>query len=285
YFKIYLPEGLFIDFGSTGNILFLLVLSVAVTLLSGIYPALILSNYQPELAMKSSQVAGRKFILGLFLRKNLTVIQFSLSIMFVIGIFVINKQMLFLTSQSMGFDKDLIAYAQAPYMDPSKNNSNLVIKAKLEQQSFVQGVSLSSDVVASSGLWTSRIEFGNNDSKMEYEVQVKEIDSDFLKVNGLSLVAGRNINEVPGEMLINETLMHQMGYEAPEDILGETLDFNEEHFLVVGVIKDFHTRSLKETIGPLIMYNDISSYQVITVRLESGVPLVRAKKIMEELYQ
>src|SRR5690606_1769806 len=50
-------------------------------------------------------------------------------------------------------------------------------------------------------------------------------------------------------------------------------------------IKDFHTRSLKETIGPLIMYNDISSYQVITVRLESGVPLVRAKKIMEDLYQ
>src|SRR5690606_17518694 len=132
YFKIYLPEGLFIDFGSTGNILFLLVLSVAVTLLSGIYPALILSNYQPELAMKSSQLAGRKFTLGLFLRKNLTIIQFSLSIMFVIGILVINKQMLFLTSQSMGFDKVLVAYARAPFMDPSKNHSNLIIKERLE---------------------------------------------------------------------------------------------------------------------------------------------------------
>lgn len=285
YFVEYLPEGLQINFRSIENILFLLGLSLVLTILSGIYPALILSNYQPEPAMKSIQSAGKKLTFGLFLRKNLTIIQFTLSIMFVIGVLTINKQMVFLSSQAMGFDKESVVYARAPYRDQSKGLNNLLIKEKLEQQSFVQAVSLGSDMVASSELSTSRIEFGDENEKQEYEVQVKEIDKDFIAVNGLKLLAGRNIRENPEEILINETLMYKMGYKTPEELIGKILDFNERDFSVVGVIRDFHSRSLREAIRPLIMFYSVSPFQVINVRLEFGTSLVTAKNTLDNLYQ
>jgi ABC-type antimicrobial peptide transport system permease subunit len=285
YLKDYLPDDLRIDLFSLENILFLIGISILLTILSGLYPALILSKYKPDSALKSSQVVGGKLSLGLFFRKNLTVIQFTLSIMFVIGVFTINKQMGFLSSQELGFDKEWVAYARAPFRDSTKGQNNLLIKKKLEQQSFVQAVSLSSDMVASQGLWTSRIEFDLEKEKRELEVQVKEIDQDFFRVNGLNLMAGRNIHEVPEEVLINEALTFQMGFTTPREAVGKSFEFNEKELRIVGVIQNFHSRTLRETIRPLIMFYESSPFQVINVRLASGTSLLAAKNTMDLLYK
>ena len=285
YFAEYLPNGMQIDLFSIENILFLLALSVMLTLLSGIYPAFILGKYQPDLAIRGGQKDPNGFSFGLFLRKNLTVVQFTLSIAFIIGVLTITKQIQFLNSQELGFDKEAVMYAWAPFLDISTGANNLTIKERLEQESFVQGVSLSSDMVASSGLWTTLIGFTHLDQKKEYEVQAKTIDQDFVQVNGLQLIAGRNLRETSNEVLINETASHSLGFLSPKDILGEVLEYDERELLVVGVVKDFHSRTLRESVLPMIMFYEIFPYQTINVRLETGTSPMQAKLVLDNIYK
>lgn len=285
YFKEYLPEGMEIAFFSLESLLFLLGLSIVLTFLSGIYPAFILGSYQPDLAIRQEMTAARGFSFGPFLRKNLTVIQFTLSIAFIITVLAIHKQINFLGNQELGFDKEAIMYARAPYLDPSKGSNNLAVKERLEQQSFIQGVSLSSDMIASSGLWTTLIEYDDKYEKKEYEVQSKIIDKDFVRVNGLELLAGRNIRELPDEVLVNQAAMRALGFETPGDMIGEVLDYDEKELLIVGVVRDFHSRTLREAILPMMMYHEVSPYETINVRLEQGTSPLQAKNTLDAIYK
>lgn len=285
YFKEYLPEGMKIVFFSPENLVFLAALSLVLTFLAGIYPAFIMGSYQPDLALRPERQAARGFSLGLFLRKNLAVVQFTLSIAFIIGILSVDKQLKFLHSHELGFDKETVMYIQAPYLDPSRSNYNLLVKEKLAQQAFVQGVSLSSQPVVSGGMWTSTVKYSHENEKQEYRVQVKIIDKDFIAVNGLSLLAGRNIREVPGEVLVNVAAMQKLGFETPADMLGKILDYNEKEIQITGVVKDFHARSLREAIMPLIMYYDVQPYQTINVRLEAGIVPAQAKQTLNAIYK
>lgn len=285
YFKEYLPEGMKIVFFSPENLVFLAALSLVLTFLAGIYPAFIMGSYQPDLALRPERQAARGFSFGLFLRKNLAVVQFTLSIAFIIGILSVDKQLKFLHSHELGFDKETVMYIQAPYLDPSRSNYNLLVKEKLAQQAFVQGVSLSSQPVVSGGMWTSTVKYSHENEKQEYRVQVKIIDKDFIAVNGLSLLAGRNIREVPGEVLVNVAAMQKLGFETPADMLGKILDYNEKEIQITGVVKDFHARSLREAIMPLIMYYDVQPYQTINVRLEAGIVPAQAKQTLNAIYK
>ena len=285
YFAGYLPDGLEIEILTIESVLFLLGLSVVLSFLSGIYPAFILGSYKPDQAIRGELKDPKGFSFGLFLRKNLTVIQFTLSIAFIISVLTITKQIDFLNSQELGFDKESVMYASAPYLDLSSGANNLLIKERLEQESFVQGVSLSSDMVASSGLWTTLIGFSHYDKKNEYEVQAKTIDEDFVQVNGLKLLAGKNLREISNEVLINETACLSLGFQNPEDVLGKVLEYDERELLVVGVVKDFHSRSLRESVLPMIMFYEIFPYQTINVRLEPGTSPIQAKLALDEIYK
>lgn len=285
YFADYLPKGMDIAFFSWENVVFLLGLSIVLTFLSGIYPAFVMGNYQPDHALRPDRTASKGFSFGLFLRKNLTVIQFTLSIAFIIGVLAINKQIRFLHDRELGFDKEAILYARTPYLEPSRVTYNLLIKEKLEQQAFVQGVSLSNEMVASSSLWTTSVKYSHEDEKQEYQVQVKVIDEGFVEVNGLEILAGRNIREVPGEVLVNQALLHELGLETPEDLIGNVLEYNEKELKIVGVVKDFHSRPLRESILPIIMFHETTPYQVVNVRLEGGTSLVTAKNKLDEIYK
>lgn len=285
YFKEYLPAGMKIAFFSSENSLFLLGLSLVLTILSGIYPALVLGNYQPDLALRPERQASRGFSLGLFLRKNLTVAQFTLSIAFIIGVLSVNRQIRFLHNSELGFDKEALMYARTPYLDSSRIGYNQIFKEKLAQQAFVKGVSLSSEMVASTSMWTSIIEYGREDEKKKYEVQIKVIDKDFMEVNGLELLAGRNIMEVPGELLVNRAAMHQLGFKTPADIPGQVIEYQGKEWQITGVIRDFHARSLREPIRPLLMYYDLPPYQTINVRLEAGVSPVQVKRELDDIYK
>jgi putative ABC transport system permease protein len=284
YFKEFLPEGMNLVFFSTENLIFLSGLSLVLTLMSGIYPGFILGNYPPDLSLRPEKRAGSGFSSGLLLRKNLAVVQFTLSIAFIIGILAVNKQIRFLHKRELGFDKEAVMYAKAPYQDLSRRNYNLMVKERLAQHAFVQEVSLSSEMVASGSLWTTIVEYNRDDEKQKFEAQVKVIDSDFVKVNGLSLLAGKNIREVPGEVLVNEVTMQTMGFETPADMLGQILSYNDKELQITGVVRNFHSRTLREAIRPLIMHYGSPPYQTINVRLAAGVSPKQAKEELDAIY-
>lgn len=146
-------------------------------------------------------------------------------------------------------------------------------------------VSLSSEMVASSSLWTTLVEYGVEEEKKEYEVQVKIIDQHFLEVNGLGLLAGRNIREVAGEVLVNQAMVTKLGIDDPEQLLGKILGYNENELRVVGVTGNFHTRTLREGIRPIVMFNDSSSLQVVNVKLQEGSSVLNAKTALDNIFR
>ncbi len=287
YFKDFLPGEMVVTFFSWRNISFLLGLSLFLTLVAGLYPAVILASYEPVKAMKEEKAFTSGFSFGVFLRKSLTVIQFTLSIAFIISVLAIHRQISFLSEKELGFDKEVVLYSYTPYKDPLSRN--YILKSQLEQESVVKAVSLSSEMIAAQSLWTTTIQYGGESEKNEYEVQVKLIDKDYLEVHGVQLLSGRNIRETPKETLVNQAMVYKLGFENPDEIIGETLDYNKDKLIVVGVTGDFHTRSLRETIRPIIMYHDPSSLHVVNVKLASGASISQAQtnlsNILKSVYR
>ena len=281
YFRDFLPQEMIVEFYSLENISFLVTISIILTVISGLYPAVLLANYQPVMAMKQEKVTVRGFSFGTFLRKNLTVIQFTISIAFIIAVLAISRQIRFLSEKELGFDREVVLYSYTPYKDPT--NRNHILKSQLEQQSFVKAVSLSNEMIAAQSLWTTTIKYGDESEKNEYEAQVKLIDKDYLTVNGVKLLSGRNLRETPKETLVNQALVEKLGFENPDEIIGENLDYNNDKLTVVGVTGNFHTRSLRESILPLIMYHDPASLHVVNVKLASGASISQAKTTLDNV--
>ena len=281
YFKDFIPEGLTIEYLSKRNVLFLSVLGLILTLVSGLFPALILSGYQPHKVLKRDLKKPNGFSLGHFIQKNLTIFQFALSIGFIISVMVVSSQINYMVTKDLGFDKEQVMYIRMPY--PAPQSQKETFKAAIENQSFVVESSLGNDVLASNSLWTSLIEIESGEEKKEIGVQVKNIDEDYLDVYKVDLLFGSNIRNVETEMLVNETLAKLMGFEDPSEAVGMNVSYSEKDFLVVGVVPDFHSRSLREEIRPLVMvYRPINSH-TLSLRVAASTDLLATKSKLDAL--
>lgn len=280
YFAEMIPAGMKINYLSIENILFLLGLVVLVTLLSAIYPALMLTGYSPVKAMKNQVKGIHQNRWGYFVRKNLTVLQFTLSIGFIIGVLVISHQLKYLANESMGFNQELVLYADTPFLDKSGRNDQL--KERLERLSFVKSASLSYDILASRSLFTTTIERHKGVEIEEFGVQAKSGDSLFVDTYEVPFLSGRKLANDSTEILINETFMKDLGYDFPADVIGEQLMlYGERNVEVVGVVKDFNSRSLYEQIRPMVIFYEPEYFTWINVKLQANTNLQEAKKIMD----
>jgi ABC-type antimicrobial peptide transport system permease subunit len=281
YFKDFIPEGLVINYFSKENILFLVVLGLVLTLVSGLFPALILSGFQPQKVLKGDLKKPNGFSLGHFIQKNLTVFQFALSIGFVISVLVVSSQINYLVSKDMGFDKEQVMYIRMPYLAPQSQKE--AFKAAIDNQSFVLESTVGNDILASNSLWTSSITVESAEEKNEISVQVKNIDEDYLDVYKVNLIHGKNIRNVETEMLVNQTLAKLFGFEDPLDAVGKHVSYSDKDFLVVGIVPDFHSRTLREEIRPLIMvYRPVNSH-TLSLRLAGSENLLANKQELDAL--
>ncbi|MBD3630159.1 FtsX-like permease family protein [Cyclobacterium sp.] len=279
YFAGFLPNDLRLQYAAFPTLIFLLVLGIFLTTVSGIFPALVLSWYQPQRVMKKDYVNFSGFSIGYFIRKNLMVFQFALSIAFVISVLVVSNQINFLMKKDLGFDKEQVMHLRIPYNQSQEKKESF--KASLTQQSFVQQVSMGNDALASSGLLTTYAEVEKNGNNVEMEVQVKTIDSHFLGVYKVNLLSGRNIRNVPGEMLVNQGFLREMGFGNPADALGLALNVNDKEQVIVGVTPDFHSRTLRENIRPMVMFYRPENSSVISLRLNGNADLEQAKSTLD----
>ncbi|WP_373399322.1 ABC transporter permease [Algoriphagus halophilus] len=246
-FEVYLPKNFTIAYFSLFNILFYTSFPLLLTLITGIYPALILSNYDPQRAMKGETIRSGKFSMGVFLRKNLTVIQLSSSIAFIILVLVLNYQLKFVTSQPLGFEKEAVMYASLPFMsDPDKM---LQLQDRFNQEGMVQSASLSGSLVSSTSLWTSDVKIPMDTTEKEMYIQVMNVDSAFVKVNGIPLLAGKDAIDKVDEILVNEQFVKEAGFASLESAVGSSVTFSEEQVTIIGVVADFHSRTLGRKFG------------------------------------
>ncbi|WP_100629890.1 ABC transporter permease [Algoriphagus formosus] len=273
-FQSYLPSGFSIPYLAGFNLAFLFIFSLLLTLISGFYPATVLANYRPQRALKGEKEGVGRFSFGVFLRKNLTILQFTASLIFLVMVLVINSQMKYINSQPVGFEKDAVVYAYLPFMAGYEKASFL--RDRVRQLNYVEGASLGGDAISSAGIWTSDVRVPNDTSEVEFFTQVKNVDSAFVSVNGVQLLAGRNLSNQDNEVLVNEQFLKEAGISNPQQIIGTSIDFRTDPQLVVGVMRDFNSRSLKEEIMPMIFFQQPDYFNVISIKLSDGINLASA---------
>jgi ABC-type antimicrobial peptide transport system permease subunit len=282
-FLDYLPDGFEIQILTWPNIMFVFGIGLVLTIVSGLYPGFILANYQPQRALKGETLTPRGFSVGVFLRKNLTVLQFTASIAFIILVSVLGAQMKYISSQPLGFKHEAVLYSNLPFM-AGEDKMNL-LRDRFAQQSFVSGVSLSGSLVSSTSLWTSDVKIPKDTSQLEFFTQVMNVDSAFISVNGVPLIAGKRPSNQADEIVVNKRFLKEAGMETPDEILGLIATFGGEPRKIVGVMDDFHSRSFREEIRPLLFTYNPTYFQTVNVKVHTDQNLSLVKSNLEEIYR
>lgn len=255
---------------------FIFIIIAGVTITSGLYPSLVLSGYKPALALKNKITSAN--VGGISLRRGLVVIQFAISQVLIIGTLIAISQMNFINNADLGFNKEAILML-AGNADSTAIEKLPSFKEKLLQIPGVTSVSCNSDAPSSDNTWASNFAYNHKEDE-KYQVTMKFADPDYFKTFGLQLLAGRVYDKSDSikEIVINETLVHKLGEKQPEDVIGKDIRIGGSAWKkIVGVVKDFKTNSLRESIKPLLLAENNQQYGITALKLRSGnIPKTQA---------
>ena len=271
---------------SMGSIAFLSGVLIIVTLLSGTYPAMIMSGFQPVLAIKSK--INSASIGGISLRRVLVVTQFAISQILVIGTIVAISQMNFVRNADLGFNKEAVLILPS-YSDSANLARMKPLKQQLLQNPNVISVAFASDEASSDNNWASNFAFDHKDDE-DFPTFHKYGDEDYIKTFGLQLIAGKGYSQSDTirEIVVNETLLKKVGMPDPQKAIGKQLRIGGGHWLpIVGVVKDFKTNSLREEVKPLTIAPANSNYYTLAVKLRTNnisQTTAQIQKLWEKTY-
>ncbi|MEJ0106102.1 MAG: ABC transporter permease, partial [Bacteroidota bacterium] len=254
---------------STGSISFLFVILIAVTLLSGTYPAMIMSGFQPVLAIKSKISSAN--IGGLSLRRVLVITQFAISQILIIGTIVAISQMNFIRNADLGFNKEAVLMLPS-YSDSANLARMKPLKDQLLRNPNVISVTFASDEASSDNNWASNFAFDHKDDE-DFPTFHKYGDEDYIKTFGLQLIAGKgySASDTMRELVVNETLLKKVGFPDPQKAIGKQIRIGGHQWLpITGVVKDFKTNSLREEVKPLTITSAQQNYFTIAVKLRTN---------------
>lgn len=249
--------------------LFLAAITIVVTFLSGMYPALMLSGFQPAKVMKSSHSIG--FSGGIALRKILVVLQFVIAQALVAGAIITIMQLDFVRNKELGFNKDLVYYFYIN-SDSATIFRQEALRQKMKAISTIESVTFSSDNPFSGNTWSSNFRFGSRTKDENFPVSMKFCDADYQKNYGFKLLAGTwyTPSDTIREVVLNMTLLKKLGIREPADAIGETFMLGATtRARVVGVAEDFHTHSLRQDFLPLMIGPKKEFYSVVAAKIRS----------------
>ena len=229
--------------------------------LTGIYPAFMLSSFKPVIALKGSQITNSK---GVVFRKVIVVTQWTLSIILIISTLMISKQLQFMKNKKLGFEKEHIVYTNIQGFGELD-----ALKEELLKHPGVENVSATSKLPnrimssASGSGWE-----GKNDEET-FLVHYNIVDYDFIETFKIEIAEGRSFSQEFSDeenfgVLLNEEAIKQMGLEDP---IGKEYSFWGNEGEIVGVMKDFHFKSLHNPIEPMLfmVFKDYVDYLVVRI--------------------
>ncbi|MBS1509483.1 MAG: ABC transporter permease [Bacteroidetes bacterium] len=296
-FKDFLPPE--ISFASVNQWhvwVFLAVLVVAVTLLSGFYPALILTKFKPVAVIKNQLSTQNSQTRKAWFRKTLTVTQFVIAQFLVIATIVVTKQIHYSLTKELGYKKDAIVTINTPWNfgDGKKDTKRFVLLQQIKALPEVENVALGDRAPAHNGASSTTLKVNTGKNTSEIMVEVMNADPAYFDIYKMKLAAGRvpAQSDSINEYAINETYAKVLGFTNPEDAVGKTIERHNKQTPIVGVLKDFNVRSTHEAIKPLAYASeDNRSYMLhIALKPEAGNPglwknaLGKMEKAYKQLY-
>lgn len=264
-----------------------IVLAV-MTLLSGLYPALVLSKFSPVTAIKT-RVSNIDQQSKLPIRKILVGLQFGFSIALIIGAIVIFSQMNFMRNYDMGFQSDGIIQLMFPKPDLERQQR---LKTRLESMPQIDQVSVHLGSPLANTNNTDRYFSPELGEDQDQQFNVKSIDENYLDLFELELLSGRNIraNDPATNVLVTENTLKALKLGSPTEALGKELHASgwDQNNRIVGVVKNFNSFSLQNELIPVMMKYEEHGFYEMALKLSEAVEpqeaLTSIESIWDEVY-
>jgi putative ABC transport system permease protein len=236
-------------FQNLDMVLIFLGAAVIIGFFSGSYPAFLISSFQPIQIIKGTLRIGSRS--SALFRNSLVMVQFAVSIILIICTFMIQSQLNYIRNRNLGFDRDQIITIYT--LDGNLKRNPGPFKEELLEYSHILGVTSSLDLPSTIHR-TSSLEWMDKGEKRKSEFYFTFVDPDYFNVYDMEILEGRTFSEeFPTDKLrgvvINETASRNLGWDNP---IGKQLQSNRIEWTVIGVVKDFHFKSLHSEIEPMI---------------------------------
>jgi putative ABC transport system permease protein len=281
-----------ITFGVVTNpllFLFIVLVTLLIGLLSGTYPAFYLSSVKPVTVIKGSSFeGGRK---GAMFRKILVVFQFAIAISLIIGTLVVSDQLRYLQNKDLGYIKDNIVVLEL--QDSAFRSKAESFKAELLNNPNIEAATNSTGIPSRTG-WVQVVRVEKDTAMIEDVLVINQIDYDFVKTYGLTVIKGRDFDKDMGTDFEEAVIVNQAAVDAygwGDDPIGKKIhwggdiDHSGGRWLkVIGVVKDYHFNSLHNKVAPAMLFLGAFNKRNLSLRIKSG-ELRNTLSFIEEKWQ
>ncbi|MEC5145891.1 ABC transporter permease [Chitinophaga sp. 212800010-3] len=275
-------------FLSGSRIAWLLAITVVVGLLAGGYPALVLSSFKPVNVLKGMKTfhPGKSYF-----RNGLVVLQFTISIVLIIGTIVVNQQLQFIHHRDIGYNKENLLYIPIPQMGDMQKSARLIDET-LSRYPGITDHTIVSDLPTNLTSGDVDVHWAGQQPGRQVVFSLLGGDEHLISAFGMHLIAGRYFSkDFAGDehnYLVNETALKTMGL-TPTAALGKTITYSGHVGTIIGVLRDFNFKPIHQPVDPLLLMKDWSRGNLYVVvrttpaTLKAILPLVQ--KSFGSVYQ